>query len=176
MRRIPVKTTYKVQEPFPEQLTLAELIDVSEPPEEFKLTEVCWWIRRIGIVPQQWSDELLDWFLAKVEYVCVRRLERGKQLVAETFLMMAATASAASTRRPNLKEQAQMKATMTRHRSTANATTTMKKPTAKAPKRKTEPREFNISLTLGIAGVDVPGEIFDKLQNYLEEKAKMATR
>ncbi|KAL3685736.1 hypothetical protein R1sor_003758 [Riccia sorocarpa] len=79
MRRIPVKTTYKVQEPYPEQLTLTQLIDISQPPKEFKLTEVCWWIGRIGIVPQQWLVELVDWFLPKLEYVTVRRLERGKQ-------------------------------------------------------------------------------------------------
>ncbi|KAL3698485.1 hypothetical protein R1sor_012561 [Riccia sorocarpa] len=85
MRRIPVKITYKVQEPYPEQLTLTQLIDISQPPEEFNLTEVCWWIGHIGIVPQQWSAELVDWFLPKLEYVSVGQLERGKQVAAGPF-------------------------------------------------------------------------------------------
>ncbi|KAL3690301.1 hypothetical protein R1sor_016610 [Riccia sorocarpa] len=87
---------------------------------------------------------------------------------------MEASASAALTRQPNLKQQARMKATMIRDARIARAAMTMKKPKATSPKRKTEPKEFNISLTLGIAGVDVHGEIFYKLQNYLEEKATMA--
>ncbi|KAL3693052.1 hypothetical protein R1sor_006703 [Riccia sorocarpa] len=85
-----------------------------------------------------------------------------------------------ASRQPRLKQQAQMKArmkvmvikdTLVKDASAARA---VKIPKAAAPKRKTEPKEFNISLTLGIAGVDVPGEIFDKLQTYLEEKATMA--
>ncbi|KAL3679857.1 hypothetical protein R1sor_022813 [Riccia sorocarpa] len=85
MRRLPVKTTYKVQEPYPEQITLTQLIDISQAPKEFKLTEVCCWIGRIGVVQQVWSTELVDWYFPKLEYVCVRRLERGKQLVAGPF-------------------------------------------------------------------------------------------
>ncbi|KAL3699138.1 hypothetical protein R1sor_017160 [Riccia sorocarpa] len=312
MHRIPVKTTYKVQEPYPEQLTLTQLLDISEPPKEFKLTEVCWWTGAIGIVPQQWSAELLDWFLPKLEYVCVRRLDRGKQVAAglfkycrssewfvtladadnkeishpkylkkesetectysstaiwiwsphclcksaaeerrdlgvhcicqvvfdryscncqqlhqaeavkaeildgsiepdkvdgsieaadekdetkkqaeekeldevlsqnfcsiETFLAMAANATAGSSRQPRLKQQARRKVTVIKDTivKDASAARAVKIPKPAAPKRKTEPKEFNISLTLGIAGIDVPDEIFDKLQTYLEEKATMA--
>ncbi|KAL3677517.1 hypothetical protein R1sor_027465 [Riccia sorocarpa] len=277
MHRIPVKTTYKVQEPYPEQLTLTQLIDISEPPKEFKLTEVCWWIGPIGIIliPQQWSAELLDWFLPKLEYVCVRRLGRGKQVAAgpfkycrssEWFITLAdadnkeishpkylkkesetectysSTAVciwsphclcklAAEERRDlgvhcicqvvfdryscncqqlhqaeaveveildgsieadkvdasiegayekdetkkeaekkELDEVTVIKDTIVKDASAARA---VKIPKAATPKRKTEPKEFNISLTLGIAGVDAPGEIFDKLKTYLEEKATM---
>ncbi|KAL3677472.1 hypothetical protein R1sor_027420 [Riccia sorocarpa] len=91
---------------------------------------------------------------------------------------MAANATAGSSRQPKLKQQARMMVTLIKDTKVKDASVaravTMKKPKAIAAKRKTEPKEFNISLTLGIAGVDVPGKIFDKLQNYLEEKATMA--
>ncbi|KAL3692788.1 hypothetical protein R1sor_006439 [Riccia sorocarpa] len=220
MHRIPVKTTYKVQEPYPEQLTLTQLIDISQPPKEFKLTEVCWWIGRIGIVPQQWSAELVDWFLPK-EYVCVRRLERGKQVAAEKADGWIEAADEKEIDREEVDEMVEeaedndldqvlsqnfcicrnvfgddsecycgfepaAKAETAssdeghddkRHddkRRKCSEGSDNEKPKAAALKRKTEPKEFNISLTLGIACVDVPGEIFDKSQNYMEEKATMA--
>ncbi|KAL3676343.1 hypothetical protein R1sor_026291 [Riccia sorocarpa] len=89
---------------------------------------------------------------------------------------MAANATAGSSRQPRLKQQAWRKVTVIKDMivKDASAARAVKIPKAAAPKRKTEPKEFNISLTLDIAGIDVPDEIFDKLQTYLEEKATMA--
>ncbi|KAL3688861.1 hypothetical protein R1sor_015170 [Riccia sorocarpa] len=103
-------------------------------------------------------------------------LQGNKSKTGQTFLAMAANATAGSSRQPKLKQQARMKVTVIKDTIVKDASVAraVKIPKAAAPKRKTEPKEFNISLTLGIAGVDVHGEIFDKLQNYLEEKATMA--
>ncbi|KAL3685884.1 hypothetical protein R1sor_003906 [Riccia sorocarpa] len=47
------------------------------------------------------------------------------------------------------------------------------KPAATPKRMPTVPKELHVSLTLGIAGTDVRGETFDKLENFLQIKARM---
>ncbi|KAL3682271.1 hypothetical protein R1sor_000293 [Riccia sorocarpa] len=48
---------------------------------------------------------------------------------------------------------------------TSRPTTSIRKPTG--------PKLLNVSMTVGIAGEDVPAETFDRLSAYLEQNAKM---
>ncbi|KAL3701398.1 hypothetical protein R1sor_019420 [Riccia sorocarpa] len=85
VKLIPIRTTYVVQPPFPKELTINQLLDVERPPLEFRIADVSEHYGSVVIINSKWTEERQDWYLNGLEFVCIRKLERGKQSVAGPF-------------------------------------------------------------------------------------------
>ncbi|KAL3686765.1 hypothetical protein R1sor_013074 [Riccia sorocarpa] len=87
VRLIPVKTGYVIEPPFPEP-TVNELLDLDRTPAEFRTVDVTEHYGSVGIINSRWLEKKVDWYVNAIEFVCIRKLERGQQSVAGPFRLV----------------------------------------------------------------------------------------
>ncbi|KAL3677731.1 hypothetical protein R1sor_020687 [Riccia sorocarpa] len=79
------KTRYHLEQPLPEDLTLGELQAFKGGPKSFSIEKVSEHIGKAGVIPIQWTEERIDWYLARIEYIRVRKLLKGKEVIDGPF-------------------------------------------------------------------------------------------
>ncbi|KAL3691048.1 hypothetical protein R1sor_004699 [Riccia sorocarpa] len=88
VKLVPIRTTYVVQPPFPKEVTINQLLDVERPPLEFRTADVSEHYGSVGIINSKWTEERQDWYLNGLDFVCIRKLKRGRQSVAGPFKLV----------------------------------------------------------------------------------------
>ncbi|KAL3701301.1 hypothetical protein R1sor_019323 [Riccia sorocarpa] len=79
------KVRYELDGVFPKFLTLGELAALNTGPKSFSTTKVSEHLGRVGVIPAKWTEQHLDWYLAKVEFVTVRKLFKGRETIDGPF-------------------------------------------------------------------------------------------
>ncbi|KAL3677086.1 hypothetical protein R1sor_027034 [Riccia sorocarpa] len=85
VKLIAVKTSYLVEPPFPDLLTVNQLVDVHCPPLQFRTADVTEHFGNVGIIESNWTEEKQDWYLGGIDFVCIRTLDRGSETVSGPF-------------------------------------------------------------------------------------------
>ncbi|KAL3682667.1 hypothetical protein R1sor_000689 [Riccia sorocarpa] len=79
------KVRYELDGVFPKFLTLGELAALNTGPKRFSTTKVSEHLGRVGVIPAKWTEQHLDWYLAKVEFVTVRKLFKRRETIDGPF-------------------------------------------------------------------------------------------
>ncbi|KAL3681029.1 hypothetical protein R1sor_023985 [Riccia sorocarpa] len=183
MRLTPVKTTYKIEQPFPDSITLTELCMIGETPRDFRVADICEHVGLVGVTPQIWATDAVDWYLpgAQTSIGDLKKSSKGSKtnpstrsyrrtsVYALTYLVMEQHVSVGS-RPPSIKQEARLKAAEQR---AVTSSQTKEVPKAKTVNKKMTKKNIDASITIGIAGADVSGEVFDRLASYMKEYAMM---
>ncbi|KAL3696870.1 hypothetical protein R1sor_010946 [Riccia sorocarpa] len=84
-RVLAVKTSYVVEPPFPDVLTLTELLDVERAPREYRTADITEHFGSVGVVNSQWSTDRVDRLVTGIQFATIRRLDRGHQIISGPY-------------------------------------------------------------------------------------------
>ncbi|KAL3691158.1 hypothetical protein R1sor_004809 [Riccia sorocarpa] len=79
------KIRYQLEGPLPADLTLGELQTLNSSLKAFSIARVSEYIGKAGIIPIEWTETQLDWYLETIEFVRIGKLLKGKETIDGPF-------------------------------------------------------------------------------------------